>query len=176
METAPGLIQSPTCRWLPERILGPETANSVALLYYTGITRVAKSILREIVRGMFLNSGPRLDTIRRIGENVDPMADAIRRHDWQSFAEAVDRSWRLNQALDSGTNTPAVQSILNQVNDYLIGAKLLGAGGGGFLLLIAKDPEAGQRIRRTLQANPPSLQARFFDFTISQVGLEVTKS
>ena len=176
LETAPGLIQSPTCRWLPERILGPETANSVALLYYTGITRVAKSILREIVRGMFLNSGPRLDTIRRIGENVDPMADAIRRHDWQSFAEAVDRSWRLNQALDSGTNTPAVQSILNQVNDYLIGAKLLGAGGGGFLLLIAKDPEAGQRIRRTLQANPPSLQARFFDFTISQVGLEVTKS
>ena len=176
LETTPGLLQSPTCHWLPDRILGPETANSVALLYYTGITRVAKSVLREIVRGMFLNSGSRLDTLRRIGENVGPTSDAIRRHDWNALGASVHQSWLLNQELDSGTNPPAVAAIMAQIQDYLLGGKLLGAGGGGFLFMLAKDADAARRIRTTLAENPPSPQARFFDFSVSQVGLEVTRS
>lgn len=176
LQTQPGLLQSPTARWLPERLLGPEYANHTALLYYTGITRVAKSVLREIVRGMFLNSGSRLATLEKIRGNVGPATDAIQRHDWDALGRAVGRSWELNQELDSGTNPPAVQAILAQVEDYLLGAKLLGAGGGGFIFMMAKDPEAARRIRETLEANPPSARARFFDFRVSAVGLEVTKS
>jgi len=176
LETRPGLVQTPLCRWLPDRILGPDNANSVALLYYTGITRIAKSVLREIVRGMFLNSGHRLETLKRIGENVDPTADAIQRNDWDALGRSVKRSWELNQQLDSGTNPPAVQAMLDQVEDLLLGAKLLGAGGGGFLLMIAKDREAAQRVRGILNSYPPSPKARFFDFSVSPVGLEVTKS
>jgi galactokinase/mevalonate kinase-like predicted kinase len=176
LETAPGLTQNPTCRWLPERLLGPEHANHVALLYYTGITRVAKSVLREIVRGMFLNSGPRLDTLRKIRENVQPAVDAVQRNDMDALGAAVRRSWELNQELDSGTNPPAVQAILAQIEPYLLGAKLLGAGGGGFIFMIAKDLEAATRIRSILETDPPSERARFFDFKVSQTGLEVTKS
>jgi len=176
LETNPGLIQNPTCRWLPERLLGPDNANHVALLYYTGITRVAKSVLREIVRGMFLNSGRRLDTLRKIRENVDPAVEAIQRNDMGALGAAIKRSWELNQELDSGTNPPAVQSILAKVEDHLLGAKLLGAGGGGFIFMIAKDPESAQRVRTILQNDPPSEKARFFDFMVSQTGLEVTKS
>jgi galactokinase/mevalonate kinase-like predicted kinase len=176
LETAPGLIQDPTCRWLPERLLGNEYANRVALLYYTGITRVAKSVLREIVRGMFLNSGSRLDTLSKIRENVDPAVDAIQRNDLISLGHAVHRSWQLNQELDSGTNPPPVQAIFAKIQDYLLGAKLLGAGGGGFVLMIAKDLEAAERIRSILKESPPSKMARFFDFRVSQTGLEVTKS
>lgn len=176
LETQPGLLQSPLPRWLPEQLLGPEYANHTALLYYTGITRVAKSVLREIVRGMFLNSGPRLATLRKIGENVDPTVDAIQRRDWEAFGHSVRRSWELNQELDSGTNPPSVQAILAKVEDHLLGAKLLGAGGGGFLFMVAKDPEAAARVRRILAEDPPSPRARFFDFRVSPVGLEVTKS
>lgn len=176
LETSAGLTQNPTCRWLPERLLGPENANHVALLYYTGITRVAKSVLREIVRGMFLNSGPRLDTLRKIRENVQPAVDAIQRNDIDALGVAVRRSWELNQELDPGTNPPAVQAILERVEPYLRGAKLLGAGGGGFIFMIAKDLESAQRIRTILETDPPSDKARFFDFKVSQTGLEVTKS
>jgi galactokinase/mevalonate kinase-like predicted kinase len=176
LETSPGPVQDPVCRWLPDRLLGPEYANGVALLYYTGITRVAKSVLREIVRGMFLNSGSRLSTLGRIRENVQSGVDAIQRGDLDALGETVRRSWKLNQELDSGTNPPAVQAIMAQVEDYLLGAKLLGAGGGGFLFIIAKDASAAARIRETLTANPPSDRARFFDFAVSGQGLQVTKS
>ncbi|HWD37907.1 MAG TPA: bifunctional fucokinase/fucose-1-phosphate guanylyltransferase [Fimbriimonas sp.] len=176
LETGPGLIQNPSCRWLPERILGPGYANSTVLLYYTGITRVAVNVLKEIVRGMFLNSGPRLATLQRIRDNVDPAVTAIQQHDYEGLGRAIRRSWELNQELDSGTNPPSVQRILDRVEDLLLGAKLLGAGGGGFLLMFAKDQEASRRVRSILESDPPSDRSRFFDFRVSQVGLEVTKS
>ena len=56
IETAPGLTQKPTLSWLPDHLFGHELANQRILLYYTGVTRLAKNILSEIVRGIFLNS------------------------------------------------------------------------------------------------------------------------
>lgn len=53
IETEPGLEQRPTLRWLPEHLFDAEHANRTMLLYYTGITRLAKNILYEIVRGIF---------------------------------------------------------------------------------------------------------------------------
>ena len=82
----------------------------------------------------------------------------------------------LNQQLDAGTNPPAVQAILDQVGDYLTGAKLLGAGGGGFMLMIAKDEAAAHRIRTALSERPPNAKARFVNLRISTTGLQVTRS
>ena len=58
----------------------------------------------------------------------------------------------------------------------LAAAKLLGAGGGGYLLLFAADEAAAARIRDTLTANPPNPRARFVDFSLSDTGLQVTRS
>jgi galactokinase/mevalonate kinase-like predicted kinase len=176
LESQPGIVQTPVARWLPERLLGPSYANETCLLYYTGITRVAKSVLREIVRGMFLNSGPRLEALRAIGANVAPTAEAIQREDIGALGACVRRSWELNQELDPGTNPPSVQTILDKIEDLVEGAKLLGAGGGGFLFIVAKGPDAARRIREILRDDPPSKRARFYDFRVSPIGLEVTAS
>ena len=69
---------------------------------------------------------------------------------------AIRNSWSLNQRLDAGTNPPAVQQILDRVHDYLGAAKLLGAGGGGYLLLFGKDETAAARIKQELTAHPPN--------------------
>ncbi|HSV75282.1 MAG TPA: bifunctional fucokinase/fucose-1-phosphate guanylyltransferase [Chthonomonadales bacterium] len=176
IQTEPGLDQTVTLRWLPEHCLsGPEASRSV-LLYYTGLTRLAKNILQEIVRGMFLNEASRLAIIREIGRNADRAADAIQRGSLPDLAAAVRRSWRLNRDLDPGTNPPGVQRILDQCGDDLAAAKLLGAGGGGYLLLFARDEDAGLRIRRTLTAGPPNERARFVGMSVSATGLEVTRS
>ena len=176
IETAPGLIQTPLVRWLPSHLFTDPAPKQVTLLYYTGITRVAKGILQEIVRGMFLNSGRRLAVLDAIGEHASTTYEALLRGDWPGLCSSVNRSWELNQALDEGTNPPAVQAILHEVHDYLAGAKLLGAGGGGYLLMLAKDAEAAGRIRRRLTETPPNRQARFVQFNLSETGLQVTRS
>jgi galactokinase/mevalonate kinase-like predicted kinase len=176
IETIPGLAQQPSVRWLPGHLLERDHANRRVLLYYTGITRLAKNILAEIVRGIFLNSPSHLGIIEDIGRNAEFAAGALQRCDYGLLLEAIRRAWTLNQQLDPGTNPPAVQEILAAVHGPLAAAKLLGAGGGGYLLMFAEDEAAAGRIRETLTAHPPNPRARFVDFQVSETGLQVTRS
>ena len=176
IETAPGLDQKPTLRWLPEHVLAGEESRSRVLLYYTGITRLAKNILQDIVRGMFLNSRRHLDIVDEIRAHADTTFQAIQTSNWEGLCDCIRRSWDLNRQLDAGTNPLPVQSILDAVEPHLAGAKLLGAGGGGYLLMFARSADAAQKIRETLTDRPPNAMARFVDFTISDVGLQITRS
>jgi galactokinase/mevalonate kinase-like predicted kinase len=175
VKTIPGLEQAPIVRWVPDHFFkGPEKERM--LLYYTGITRVARDILGEIVRGIFLNSSNRLEIMDAIAQAAEDCHDAMQRDDFDAFTNIVARSWELNQKLDAGTNPPAVQEILERIGDQLSAAKLLGAGGGGYIFLIAKDVQAASNIRAALEANPPNAGARFICFDISDTGLQVTRS
>ena len=55
LETSKGSNQTPNIKWAPNFIFSKPENKSRMLLYYTGITRTAKNILGDIVRGMFLN-------------------------------------------------------------------------------------------------------------------------
>lgn len=176
VETTPGLVQRPEFRWLPRDLFSAPHANRSVLLYYTGITRMAKHILQEIVRGMFLNDRRRLSILGEMREHAGDTAETLQRNDREALSRCIARSWELNRALDAGTNPPAVQAIPDALGDLCAGAKLLGAGGGGYMLIIARDPEAGDRIRNILAHDPPNPRARFVDLSVSDTGLEVTKS
>jgi len=176
VQTRPGLVQEPESHWLPQAWLeAPETAGRF-LLYYTGITRTARSILAGIVRGMFLNLGSQLELIDAIKANAGQCAGAMIRGDADAVARAIARSWTLNQRLDSGTNVPAVRELLDRCGSRLSAAKLAGAGGGGYLLLMARSVADAAAIRAELEANPPNAGARFVNMTLSHTGLQVTRS
>jgi galactokinase/mevalonate kinase-like predicted kinase len=176
VETIPGLTQHAVIRELPGQFFEDSCAARRVLLYYTGITRVAHDILGEIVRGIFLNSAAHMSIIREIGHNAAFTADAIQRSDWPGLCEAVARSWSLNQRLDRGTNPAEVQAILDRIGDACQACKLLGAGGGGYLLILARDGEAGQQIKDRLRSDPPNARARFVGMTLARRGFQVTRS
>jgi galactokinase/mevalonate kinase-like predicted kinase len=176
IESVPGLTQRGLVRWLPQHLFGPSNANGMALLYYTGITRIAKGILREIVRGMFLNRPETMARLDEIAAHARDSFDILQRESWDGLCSVVRRSWELNCALDVGTNPPAVQDILERVADWTAAAKLPGAGGGGYILFLAKDAEAALRIRHELTSRPPNARARFVRMDISDTGLQVTRS
>jgi galactokinase/mevalonate kinase-like predicted kinase len=176
IETRSGFGQEPEISWLPDNLFRNQEYRSCMLLYYTGVTRVAKNILTEIVRGMFLNRYDTLATVRDIASNATWIGEALRKNSWEDFNYCIEESWRLNRQLDEGTNPEAVQNILKQVDHLLLSKKLLGAGGGGYLLMIAKSPDAAAMVKKHLSAGPPNDRARFVDFTISQSGLSITRS
>lgn len=176
LQTTAGLHQNPLVRWLPDDLFTAEEYRSCHLLYYTGLTRTAKGILGEIVRGMFLNDTTRLDILHEMKAHALDLYDAIQRGHFTELGRLVGRSWTLNQLLDAGTNPPAVQAIVEKVQDLCLGLKLPGAGGGGYLYMVAKDPEAAGRIRALLQACPPNDCARFVEMTLSRKGLQVSRS
>jgi len=176
LETAPGIVQNPGIKWLPEQLFAQRETREMMLLYYTGVTRVARDILGEIVKAMFLNSSPHLQIFHEMKVHAQETFDVILANDYQGLAEKVALSWTLNQRLDEGTNPPVIGEIIQRVDDYLLGCKLLGAGGGGYLLMFAKSPEAALRARKDLESNPPNAKARFVDFRVSQSGFQVSRS
>lgn len=176
LQTAEGFRQSPSVRWLPEYLFTEPECRACHLLYYTGITRTAKDILAEIVRGMFLNSGPHLRLLSEMKAHALDMYEAILRGDFAAYGRLVGKSWEQNKALDAGTNPPAVEQLIARIEDYALGYKLPGAGGGGYLYIVAKAPEAALRIRRLLSENPQNGNARFVEMRLSDKGLQVSRS
>ena len=176
LETERGLCQRPQVRWLPNHLFTQSDYRPCHLLYYTGITRTAKQILQQIVRRMFLNQHDELALLRQMKEHTLQMYDALQRDDFQRFGRLVRRNWKQNQLLDSGTNPLEVAHLTSLIDDLCLGYKLPGAGGGGYLYMIAKDPDAAVRIRQTLLQNPLNDRARFVDMSLSTTGLEVSRS
>ena len=82
LQTGEGFHQNPSVRWLPEYLFTEPEYRVCHLLYYTGITRTAKDILAEIVRGMFLNSGSHLRLLSEMKVHALDMYEAILTGDW----------------------------------------------------------------------------------------------
>ena len=176
LQSESGFEQHPLVRWLPDQLFVQPEYRDCHLLYYTGITRTAKGILAEIVSSMFLNSGKHLSLLAEMKAHAMDMSEAILRGNFETFGNLVGKSWIQNQALDSGTNPPAVAAIIEQIKDYTLGYKLPGAGGGGYLYMVAKDPQAAGCIRRILTEQAPNPRARFVEMTLSDKGLQVSRS
>ena len=176
LQSESGFEQHPLVRWLPDQLFVQPEYRDCHLLYYTGITRTAKGILAEIVSSMFLNSGVHLSLLAEMKAHAMDMSEAILRGNFETFGNLVGKSWIQNQALDSGTNPPAVAAIIEQIKDYTLGYKLPGAGGGGYLYMVAKDPQAAGCIRRILTEQAPNPRARFVEMTLSDKGLQVSRS
>ena len=176
LETQRGFDQDPLVRWLPDDLYTQPEYAPCHLLYYTGITRTAKTILAEIVRRMFLNHGGEIRQLREMKAHALDMFEAIQRQDFQLMGQLIRKTWQQNQFIDSGTNPDAVRRITSLVDDLCLGYKLPGAGGGGYLYMVAKDPEAAVRIRQILTEHCLHRNARFVDMTLSKKGLQVSRS
>lgn len=176
LQTCKGFEQQPIVHWLPTDLYTQPEYQACHLLYYTGITRTAKTILAEIVQKMFLNDHDQVALLREMKAHSLQMYEAIQRNDFQEMGKLVGKTWLQNQAIDAGTNPLEVKKLTDLIDDLCLGYKLPGAGGGGYLYMVAKDPEAAARIKVILNANRPNGNARFVGMSLSKTGLQVSRS
>ena len=103
------------------------------------------------------------------------MSYAMGEGDWKHLGELMDRHWQLNQLLDPHTANAPINGILDRARPYIYGAKLAGAGGGGFLMLLARDAEAAAALRTVLAQDAPERGA-CVSYRIAEEGLRVQTS
>jgi galactokinase/mevalonate kinase-like predicted kinase len=174
--TEPGFVPDARIHYVLPDILDPKTNGGRSLLYYTGITRLAKNILHQVV-GRYLNRDrSTMSTLKQIRTVAGEVADALVRKDIATFGHLIDVAWQLNKQLDPNSSNDEIELLFERVRPFIFGTKLLGAGGGGFMLMICKSPQDARSVRQMLKAEPPNERARFFEFDISSEGLAVTVS
>ncbi len=194
IRTEPGMVPDPRIHYVTADVLDPKGnlwnggriagrtgggADRLAnggqtLLYYTGLRRLAKNILRAVVGNYLDRDRDAIATLRELREYPPKMSEAMAAKDMRRFGELIDLAWRLNKRIDPDSTTPVIESILERIKKHIWGAKLLGAGGGGFLLIVAKSPAEAAKVRRILEGAPPNDRARFFEYDVSREGLNVT--
>jgi fucokinase len=174
ISTQPAMVPEATIRYVPADVLDPHENGGQTLLYYTGITRLAKNILQQVVGRYLDRDREAMRVLRGLHEIAPAVAEAMARKDLAEFGRSIDRVWELNKRLDPDSSNERIEVMLACVRPWIHGAKLLGAGGGGFLILVCKSPQDAVRVREELAGAPPNERARFFDFTVSPGGLSVS--
>ncbi len=172
--TEKGLVPDPRIHFVKADVLDPEANQGQTLLYYTGMRRLAKNILRNVVGRYMDRDRLTMDTLQKLHAYPPLMADAMSRKDIKRFGELIDLAWRLNKRIDPESSNPEIEKIIQKFKPYMYGAKLLGAGGGGFLLVVCNSSHDATVVRKALEKDPPNKLARFFDYTISATGIEAT--
>lgn len=142
------IICSPQTReWLQKRLL----------LLYTGLTRRSDSILREQSENTE-NDEVRRSALRRMVGLADQMHEALTHNDLDGFGEVLHANWLEKCRLAQGITRPCINEWYETARAHgAIGGKILGAGGGGFLLLYAPV----DRHREICQALPELRRIRF---------------
>lgn len=173
LQTEPGPRQVPTVLPLPfDAAPGSELASRM-LLYYTGYRRLAAGILHGVVGRWLERDRDILDIIRRLKTCAADMKEALAAGDVDAFARGVLTNWELKKAIDPGSTNERIERLFAPLTRYLSGYELPGAGGGGFLFMIAKDEDAAAKVRRHLLRHPPNALARFYDFAVDAHGLRI---
>ena len=107
------------------------------MLLYTGQTRRAESILEEQSRNSADRDATRAGLRRMVGM-AGQLRDALNRGDIAGFGEVLHANWEEKRHLARGISNPTLDGWYETARAHgAIGGKVLGAGGGGFLLLYA---------------------------------------
>jgi D-glycero-alpha-D-manno-heptose-7-phosphate kinase len=129
----------------PARI---QALQSHLMLVFTGVARTANEIAETIVQNLKSKAAD-MTTMQQMVEHAIGIVSSART-DLVEFGELLREAWQLKRTLSSRvTNTMVDQLLEAATRAGAIGGKLLGAGGGGFMLLFVR-PEDQPRVRTAL--------------------------
>jgi D-glycero-alpha-D-manno-heptose-7-phosphate kinase len=118
------------------------------LLFFTGFSRFAS----DIESSKLVNFSQKSDSLQRMMDMVMEAEDLLKNNnrDLQQFGWMLQEAWEYKKSLSSSVSTSAIDEIYNRaITAGALGGKILGAGGGGFMLFFV-PPEKQSAVRSSL--------------------------
>jgi fucokinase len=123
-------------------------------LIYTGKTRLAKNLLQRVLRQWALRENHITETVAALRANAVAMASALHACDAPAVGAALDAYWEQKKRMAPMAEPEEVTSLIAALRPHIYGASLCGAGGGGFLVGIAREPRSHAALSRVLSSDP----------------------
>lgn len=126
-------------------ILGQERLEAVQnhlMLFFTGFSRTASVIVQEQLDRMKEKTSELTTMLQMVDESVSLLTG---RAALVEFGKLLHESWKLKRTLSSKISSPEIDEIYEGARAAgAIGGKLLGAGGGGFMIVFARPDDHGK--------------------------------
>jgi fucokinase len=114
------------------------------LLIYTGVARLARYLLQNVLRRWHQRDNDLVDLFKDLCSNSDDMSRALSVGDISLVGKLLEIYWNQKKVIAEGSDVepPRVSSMMSKIrtSDLSHGMSLVGAGGGGFLVVITKKP------------------------------------
>jgi D-glycero-alpha-D-manno-heptose-7-phosphate kinase len=125
-----------------------EELDASLMMFFTGVTRRAANVEQDKIANMAAID----ENLSRMRRMVDEgLAILTSSRPLSEFGDLLNRTWQEKRCLSSGVSNPVIDGIYaTAMENGAIGGKLLGAGGGGFMLLFV-PPERHGQLRQALQ-------------------------
>ena len=154
VSVSPLLVKAETYRQLQKNLV----------MFYTGNIRSANAILSEQKQNM--SSQAKVDNLKKMCSLAEEMRSALELDRLDDFGDLLNEGWKLKRTLASGISNAAIDEAYEiAMQNGALGGKLLGAGGGGFLLFYCL-PENQEKLR-------VALRLRQFPFSFEKDGTAV---
>ena len=112
------------------------------LLFFTGISRSASSILKDQVDKSKANDAKMLENLHFTKDLGLRSKAALLQGDAKKFGELMHEHWEHKKSRSTGMTSEFIDHVYSKAIQFgAIGGKLVGAGGGGFLMFYASDKE-----------------------------------
>ncbi|KAM6430681.1 L-fucose kinase isoform 1-T1 [Liasis olivaceus] len=129
-----------------EQITLPEgfvhTLNQHLLLLYTGKTRLARNLLQDVLRNWYARLPTIVDNASALVSTAEECAQALKQGNLALLGKCVNRYWLQKKKMAPGCEPLVVRRIMDVLQPYVYGQSLAGAGGGGFLCLLTREPRS----------------------------------
>jgi D-glycero-alpha-D-manno-heptose-7-phosphate kinase len=124
------------------------------IVFYTGITRSASAILSQQDAAVTSNASKQ-EVLRRMVGLAYEMRDELQRGNLDNFGAILHENWQLKRSLTTGISTAEIDTWYDlAIQEGALGGKILGAGGGGFLMFYANE-EHHPKISKALDVLRP---------------------
>ena len=118
------------------------------LMFYTGDVRSANTILEE--QNANMKKPDKVSCLLEMCNLTYSMREALQNNDLSNFGEIMHKNWLLKRRLSNGISNELIDEYYERaINNGALGGKLLGAGGGGFLLFYCEKKDQ-PRLRNAL--------------------------
>jgi galactokinase/mevalonate kinase-like predicted kinase len=141
------------------------------ILYFTGQRRMAKNILENVVWNWLVHEPSARAAVDGLHANAQRMRSALVDGDVDGFAREIGEYMRLKRLIDPGCCPAVFDALAQRWSRELASWSFAGAGGGGFMLLVARDASRAEAIRASIERDRPHPRARAFDFEVDPAGL-----
>ena len=141
---------------------------------FLGKTRLARNLLQEVLRRWFSREPEMVANTRDLVENAATCAKSLVEGDMAKLGACMDKYWAQKKRMAPSCDPTVIHQAMEALQPHVYGQTLLGAGGGGFMLALTKEPLAGRQLVAMLQQTVPGTESfEIFPMSIDEQGLQV---